>query len=97
MPIYVQLTTSTDEASKKGKDLLIQGSEKEVNANLERLGVKVLFQYMLLGPYDFINVLEAPSDVGVLKEAVEVRSRGNNRTLTMPAVTISELKEIMKS
>ena len=96
MPIYVMLTKATDEGAKMARERIPKSSEKPVNKGLNDAGIKVLHQYMLLGEYDWINVLEAPSDVDVLKEAVNISSLGTVRTLTMPAVSISELKEIMK-
>ena len=35
---------------------------KEVNAQVEAMGARVVQQYALLGPYDFCNILEAPDD-----------------------------------
>ena len=33
---------------------------KEVNKEIEGMGAKLLGQYAVLGPYDFVNVIEAP-------------------------------------
>lgn len=32
---------------------------KEVNREIEAMGVKVRQQYAVLGPYDFVNIVEA--------------------------------------
>ncbi|GAI26147.1 unnamed protein product, partial [marine sediment metagenome] len=63
---------------------------KEVNKEVEAMGVKILAQYALLGPYDFINILEAPSNQAVSKVAVELGSRGTLQTFTMAAMTVDE-------
>lgn len=59
MAIYVMLTNLTDEGRKTIKEN--PGRIKEVNKEVEAMGVKLLAQYALMGPYDFLNVLEAAS------------------------------------
>ena len=44
-----------------------------------------------MGPYDFVNILEAPDNDTVVKMAIELSSRGTIRTLTMPAIDIDTL------
>ncbi len=97
MPVYVMLTSLTDEGMKtlKHKPERIQEVDKEI---MERFGVKLLAQYMVMGPYDFVNILEAPNNDTIVKLAVELGSRGTIRTLTMPAIevenVIKDLKEL---
>ena len=55
------------------------------------MGVKILSQYALLGPYDFINILEAPDNKAVAKVAMELGSRGTLQTITMAAMSVDEL------
>ena len=88
MAIYVMLTTLTDEGRKtiKAKPQRI----KEVNKEVEAMGVKILAQYALLGPYDFVNILEAPDNKTVTKVALELGSRGTLQTLTMAAMALDE-------
>jgi uncharacterized protein with GYD domain len=88
MGIYVMLTSLTDEGRKtiKGKPDRI----KEVNKEVEAMGAEILAQYALLGPYDFVNILEAPSDSAVSKIAVELGGRGTLRTMTMAAMSIDD-------
>ena len=91
MAIYVMLTTLTDEGRKtiKGNPQRI----KEVNREVEAMGAKILAQYALLGPYDFVNILEAPDNKTISKVAVELGSRGTLQTMTMAAMTIDELTQ----
>ena len=88
MALYVMLTTLTDEGRKtiNEKPLRI----KEVNKEVEAMGVKILAQYALLGPYDFVNILEAPDNKAVSKVAMELGSRGTLQTMTMAAMAIDE-------
>jgi len=88
MATYVMLTTLTDEGRKTIKDN--PQRIKEVNKEVEAMGVKILAQYALLGPYDFINVLEASDNKAVAKVAMELGSRGTLQTMTMAAMTLDE-------
>ncbi len=90
MPVFVMLTTLTDEGAKtlKHKPQRIKEVDKEV---MEKFGVKIIAQYAVMGPYDFVNILEAPDNDTVVKMAIELSSRGTIRTLTMPAIDIDTL------
>lgn len=94
MPVYVALSKLTEEGSKKIK----KNPEriKEVNKDLEAMGVKILAQYALLGQYDFINILEAPDNDTIVRMSVEIGSRGSVQMQTMPAVSIDELISDLK-
>ena len=74
MAIYVVFTTLTDQGRKTMKEN--PQRIKEVNKEVEARGVKILAQYALLGPYDFVNILEARGSKIVSKVAVELGARG---------------------
>jgi uncharacterized protein with GYD domain len=88
MATYVMLTTLTDQGRKTIKEN--PQRIKEVNKEVEAMGVKIRAQYALLGPYDFINILEAQDNKAVSKVAVELGARGTLQTLTMAAMTLDE-------
>ena len=89
MAIFVMLTTLTAEGR---KTLKTQPQRlKEVNKEVEAAGVKILAQYSLMGPYDFIKILEAPDNKTIAKVATELGSRGTLQTMTMAAMSIDEL------
>ena len=88
MAVYVVFTTLTDQGRKTMKEN--PQRIKEVNKEVEAMGVKILAQYALLGPYDFINILEAKDNKAVSKVAVELGARGTLQTLTMAAMTLDE-------
>ncbi len=94
MAIYVMLTTLTDEGRKtiKANPQRI----KEVNKEVEAMGVKILSQYALLGQYDFINILEAPSNEVVAKLAMELGSRGTLQTTTLAAMKLDDFIKSVK-
>jgi len=88
MAVYIMLTTLTDEGRKTIKEN--PKRIKEVNREVEAMGVKVLAQYAVLGPYDFVNILEAADNKAISKAALELGSRGTLQTMTMAAMTVDE-------
>ncbi|MFC1903518.1 GYD domain-containing protein [Chloroflexota bacterium] len=89
MATYVMLTTLTDEGRKTVKSN--PKRLKEVNKEVEAMGAKIVTQYYLLGPYDFLNILEAPDNKTVSRIAMELGSRGTLQTMTMAAMPIEDL------
>jgi uncharacterized protein with GYD domain len=87
-------TTLTDE----GRKTINEKPEriKEVNKEVEAMGIKILAQYALLGQYDFANILEAPSNEAIAKVAIELGSRGTLQTMTLPAMTLDDFVTSMK-
>ncbi len=88
MAKFIMLTTLTDEGRKTIKEN--PQRIKEVNKEVETMGAKVLAQYAVLGPYDFVNILEAPSNEAVSKVAIALGSRGTLQTMTMAALEIDD-------
>lgn len=88
MATYILLSNLTDEGAKTIKKN--PGRIKEVNAELEAMGVKVVAQYATLGAYDFVNVVEAPDNLTVARVSAELASRGSIKITTLPAMDIDE-------
>ena len=88
MPIYVMLTTLTDEGRKTIKSN--PQRIKEVNKEVESMGVKILAQYALLGQYDFINILEASGNEAISRVAIDLGARGTLQTTTLAAMKLDE-------
>ena len=86
MAKFLMLTTLTDE----GRKTLMEnpGRIKEVNKEVEAMGAKILAQYAVLGPYDFVNIIEAPSNEAISKVAVTLGARGTLQTLTLAAMDV---------
>ena len=82
------LTTLTDE----GRKTIKQKPEriKEVNKEVEDMGVKILAQYALLGQYDFVNILEAPNNEAIARLAIELGARGTLQTVSLAAMTLDD-------
>jgi uncharacterized protein with GYD domain len=94
MAIYIMMTNLTDEGRKTVKTN--PQRIKEVNKEVEAMGVKILAQYVVLGQYDFINILEAPSNEAVAKVATELGSRGTLQTNTLAAMTLDDFISSLK-
>jgi uncharacterized protein with GYD domain len=94
MPIYIMMTTLTDEGRKTVKSN--PQRIKEVNKEVEAMGVKILAQYAVLGQYDFINILEASSNEVIAKVATELGSRGTLQTNTLAALKLDDYIATLK-
>ncbi len=88
MATYVLLTNLTDE----GRKTIRSRPERirEVNKEIEGMGGKLMAQYAVLGPYDFVNVIEAPSNEAIARIAVELGSRGTLQLMTLPAIAVED-------
>jgi uncharacterized protein with GYD domain len=88
MPLYILMSKLTDEGWKTVKER--PSRIREVNRELQALGVKVLSQYATLGEYDFVNIVEAQDNRTIAKVSIELGSRGTIQITTMPAIAIDE-------
>ena len=94
MALYIMMTNLTDEGRKTVK--ANPQRIKEVNKEVEAMGVKVLAQYVTLGQYDFINILEAASNEVIARVATELGSRGTLQTNTLAALTLDDYINSLK-
>lgn len=94
MANYVMLTSLTDH----GRKTIKENPERirEVNKEVEAMGVKIVAQYALLGQYDFVNILEAPDNETVTKVAIELGSRGTLQSTTMAAMSLDDFISSLK-
>jgi uncharacterized protein with GYD domain len=88
MPHYILLSNLTDEGWKTVKEK--PERIKEVNMELEAFGAKVLSQYAVLGPYDFVSIVEAPNNQTIARISIELGSRGTVRIMSVAAIPIDE-------
>ncbi|PKL52519.1 MAG: GYD domain superfamily [Nitrospira bacterium HGW-Nitrospira-1] len=93
MATYVILSTLTDE----GRKTIKENPKRilEVNKELEKMGVKVKEQYAVLGPYDFVNIVEAKDNETVMKMSLEMGARGSVQLLTLAAIPVSQMVKKM--
>ena len=62
---------------------------QQVNAQVESMGARIVDQWAVLGPYDFVTVVEAPDELTVARVAVEIGARGSTKIQTLPAIPIA--------
>ena len=88
MGLYVMLST----LSESGRKVLRErpGWIKKVNADVQRMGARVVAQYAVLGPYDFVTVIDAPSNVAISRISVELGARGGVAGMTMAAIPLDQ-------
>ena len=94
MATYILLSTLTPEGRRtmhNNPDRLI-----EVDKEIEQFGCKILAQYAVLGPYDFVSVVEAPDNETVAHLSVDLGSRGTVNLMTLPAMTIDAFMKKLK-
>ena len=86
MASYIMLSTLTDE----GRKTLKERPERlqAVNKEVEAMGARVRSQYAVLGGYDFVNVIDAPSNEVMARIVMELGARGTIKVTTMPAMPI---------
>lgn len=88
MSLYVMLST----LSESGRKVLRErpGWVKKVNADVARMGAKVIAQYAVLGPYDFVTIIEAPDNAAISRVSVELGARGGVQGMTMAAIPLED-------
>jgi len=95
MATYVLLSTLTPEGRKTIKDRPERISE--VNKEIEQFGARVVSQLAVLGPYDFVTIVEAPNNEAVARLSAELGSRGTIQILSMPAIAVDSLVKSLKT
>ena len=94
MAVYIMFSNLTGEGRKTIKH---QPSRiLEVNKEVENMGGKILGQYSVLGPYDFITIIETTGNTAISKIASELTARGTLQTKTYAAIEIGDLIASLK-
>ena len=94
MATYILLSSLTDDGAetiKKNPDRI-----QEVNQELARMGVTITAQYAVLGPYDFVNIVEAPDNATIARVSTELAARGSVKIMTLAALPIDDFIASLK-
>ena len=86
MPTYILLSKLTVQGVQTLKSN--PGRLREVNRDVEELGARVLHQWVSLGEYDFVNIVEAPDDLTIAKVSVALGARGSAKLESLPLVPV---------
>ncbi len=89
MATYLMLTSFADKADRSTQDYAER--IKEINKEIDFRGGKIIAQYALLGPYDFVMIVEAPGDEVIAKLAIHLRAVGPLQTTTFAAIPMDSL------
>ncbi len=86
--LLMNLTREGQESLLANPDFMVQAaSETEVP------GVQGLGLYGVLGPYDFVNIIEAPDNDAAARYSIRLGVNAGAHITTLPAVPISLLHE----
>ena len=83
MPHFILLTKLTSDGVKTIKNN--PARIREVNSEMEQIGLKVHHQWATLGRFDFVSVVEADDAETMARASVELGSRGTTTNETLAA------------
>ena len=93
MPVYIMLSSLTAQGVqtlKSNPDRL-----REVNRDVEELGARVLHQWATLGPFDFVNVIEAPDAATIARVSVALGARGSAKLQSLELIDLDTLLGVL--
>jgi uncharacterized protein with GYD domain len=93
MPKYLMLSTLSDQ----GLQTLRANPDRlrEVNKDVEELGAKVLHQWFVLGPHDFVNIVEAESSSVIAEVSIALGARGSVHTQSYEMLEVDDLMKLL--
>lgn len=94
MPTYVVLYRFTDQGLKNIKDTVRRA--REVRAENEKRGFKVVGTYWTQGRYDLVSIVEAPSEEAMLAGLFNIAATGNVHSETLRAHTEAEMEKALQ-
>jgi uncharacterized protein with GYD domain len=94
MPKYIVLSSLTDHGLKTLKEKPDRVSE--VNKEIAAMGANVIGQWAVLGPYDFVNIIETTDNETMARISVEIGARGSVRMTSMPAMEVEDFLAKLK-
>ena len=92
MPTYISLIKWTDQGRKAASDL--PDRVEQVSKRVEQLGGKQIGNWLTMGRFDQIAVVEAPDDETAAKMLMIVAERGNASTETLRGFTMDEVRSL---
>ena len=95
MPTYIMLS----KLSEQGLQTLRANPErlKEVNKDVEELGAQVLHQWFVLGPYDFVNIVEADDAKAIARVSIAISARGSTELESFELIEVDDLVKVLSA
>jgi uncharacterized protein with GYD domain len=83
MPTYISLANITDQGIRTMADLArrLQNADQ----TFSQLGATLREVYLMMGPFDYVVIAEAPDDETMARIALAIGGQGNVRTQTFRA------------
>jgi len=96
LPTYILLSTLTEQGLQTLR--ANPGRLKEVNRDVEELGARVVHQWFTLGPFDFVNVVEASDASTIARISVAIGARGSvDKIQSYEALEVDELLGLLEA
>lgn len=92
MSTYISLVKLTEKGLANFKEA--PQRLKEAEEAFKKAGGRLKEMYLCFGEYDYVVVVEAPSDEAAVTLLLKIGGRGNVRTSTFRAFTRSEFEKI---
>lgn len=93
MPVYVTLMNWTD----KGRENVasLPDRAEQVAKRVEQAGGRLIGNYVSMGRFDQISIVEAPDDETAAKLLLVIAERGNAVTETLRCFTFDEVRSLL--
>jgi len=90
VPTYILLLTLTNE----GRTKMAEDADSVLRAEsaIRVFGVQTLGLYGVLGPYDFVGIIEAPDNEAAGRFSIQLGARAGVHVVTMPTLPIARLE-----
>lgn len=95
MPTYVVLYRFTDQGLKTIKETVRRA--REIRAENEKRGFKVVGTYWTQGRYDIVSIVDAPSEDAMLTGLFNIAETGNVHSETLRAHTEDEMERALRA
>jgi uncharacterized protein with GYD domain len=70
---------------------------REVNHDVEEFGARVLHQWISLGHFDFVNVVEAPDSDTIARISVALGARGSAKLESYELISVDGLLDSLSA
>ena len=93
MPTYITLISWTDQGRERASSL--PDRVGEVEKRIEAAGGKQIGNWLTMGRFDQVAIVEAPDDETAAKLLVTIAERGNAVTETLRGFSMNEVRELL--